>query len=254
MSTTPAATVASRVTATARGRAQWLAPAALILLSLIPVIAGAARLTELSGGAVATAQNARFLDSPIPVVIHIITVTVYSLLGAFQFVPALRRGRRRWHRMAGRILIPAGLLAALSGLWMSVFYPHVHGHGDLTRRFSRRVRVSHGAQHRARDSSDRAARLRAAQRVDDARLCHRDRRGHSGTHSHPGVDHLRLDPELRRGDPHGGRMGDQPRGRRIRHTTTPSCCSEAPSSSDPRIDSSPSRMRPRPKANSFPYA
>lgn len=135
MSTAPAATVTSRVTATERGRAQWLAPAALILLSLIPVIAGAARLTELSGGAVATAQNARFLDSPIPVVIHIITVTVYSLLGAFQFVPALRRGRRRWHRMAGRILIPAGLLAALSGLWMSVFYPHVHGHGDLTLAF-----------------------------------------------------------------------------------------------------------------------
>ncbi len=74
-------------------RGQWLAPTGLILLALIPVLAGAARLTELTGGAVASPQNARFLDSPVPVVTHIVSVTVYSLLGAFQFVPALRRRR-----------------------------------------------------------------------------------------------------------------------------------------------------------------
>jgi uncharacterized membrane protein len=116
---------------TRRPQAQWLAPTGLILLALIPAIAGAARLTELTGGAVATPQNARFLDSPVPVVTHIVSVTVYSLLGAFQFVPALRRRRGSWHRIAGRILIPAGLLAALSGLWMSVFYPHPPGDGAL---------------------------------------------------------------------------------------------------------------------------
>ena len=104
-----------------RRRPQWPVPAGLILLSLIPVIAGAARLTELTGGAVVTAQNARFFASPVPVVTHIVSVTIYSLLGAFQFVPSLR-GRRGWHRIAGRILIPAGLLAALSGLWMALFY------------------------------------------------------------------------------------------------------------------------------------
>jgi hypothetical protein len=101
-------------------RPEWLVPAGLILLSLIPVVAGAARLTELTGGAAVTERNARFFDSPAPVVIHIVSVTVYSLLGAFQFVPSLRR--RRWHRIAGRILLPAGLLAALSGLYMAVFY------------------------------------------------------------------------------------------------------------------------------------
>jgi hypothetical protein len=100
----------------------------LILLSLIPVIAGAARLTELTGGAAITAQNARFFASPVPVVTHILSVTTYSLLGAFQFLPALR-GRRGWHRIAGRILAPVGLLAALSGLWMAVFYPLPHGDG-----------------------------------------------------------------------------------------------------------------------------
>ncbi len=113
-----------------RRRAQWPVPAGLILLSLIPVIAGAARLTELTGGAAITPQNARFFASPVPVVVHIISVTVYSLLGAFQFVPALR-GRRAWHRTAGLILIPAGLLTALSGLWMSVLYPLPDGDTDV---------------------------------------------------------------------------------------------------------------------------
>jgi hypothetical protein len=115
-----------------RPRAQWPVPAGLILLSLIPVIAGAARLTELSGGAAITPQNARFFASPVPVVVHIIRVTVYSLLGAFQFVPALR-GRRAWawHRTAGTILIPAGALTAMSGLWMSAFYPLPDGDTDV---------------------------------------------------------------------------------------------------------------------------
>lgn len=125
-----------------RSRLKWGVPAGLIVLSLIPVIAGAARLTELTGGAAVTPENARFFTSPIPVVTHILTVTVYSLLGAFQFVPALRRvsppqrGKRSWHQMAGRILVPAGLLAALSGLWMSLFYtlPETDGQALLVLR------------------------------------------------------------------------------------------------------------------------
>ena len=56
------------------------------------------------------------------------SVTVFSLLGAFQFVPSLRQ-RHWWHRVAGRILIPAGLFAALSGMWMAAFYPHPVGDG-----------------------------------------------------------------------------------------------------------------------------
>ncbi|MCX6497365.1 MAG: DUF2306 domain-containing protein [Arthrobacter sp.] len=111
-----------------RRRPQWPVPVGLLLLSLIPVLAGAARLTELTGGAAVTPQNARFFASPIPVVTHIVSVTTYSMLGAFQFLPSLR-GRRGWHRIAGRILAPAGLLAALSGLWMTCFYPLPPGDG-----------------------------------------------------------------------------------------------------------------------------
>lgn len=113
-----------------RGR-EWLVPGGLILLSLIPVLAGAARLGELTGGAPITDRNARFFDSPVPVVIHIVAVVVYSLLGAFQFAPSLRRGKQSWHRIAGRILIPAGLLSALSGLWMAAFYALPPSDGPL---------------------------------------------------------------------------------------------------------------------------
>nr|WP_231605812.1 DUF2306 domain-containing protein [Micromonospora sp. HK10] len=101
----------------------WLVPAGLILLSAVPVIAGAARLTEITGGAAVTPGNARFLASPVPVLVHIVGATLYCLLGALQFARRLRRRRPGWHRLAGRLLIPCGLAAALSGMWMAACYP-----------------------------------------------------------------------------------------------------------------------------------
>jgi uncharacterized membrane protein len=106
-----------------QSKREWLIPIGLILLSLVPVIAGAARIVELSSGAEITTNNARFFASPVPVVAHIITVTLYSMLGAIQFVPSLRNKKVGWHRNAGRLLVPSGLVAALSGLWMTQFYP-----------------------------------------------------------------------------------------------------------------------------------
>ncbi|WP_018685259.1 DUF2306 domain-containing protein [Actinokineospora enzanensis] len=95
-------------------------PIALILLSAVPDIAGAFRLTQLLGGAPVTAENARFLDSPLPAILHIVCATVFSVLGAFQFLPSTRR--TSWHRLAGRVVLPCGLIVALSGLWMTLFY------------------------------------------------------------------------------------------------------------------------------------
>lgn len=103
----------------------------LILLSAIPLISGAFRLTQLAGGAAITPENARFFASPLPVVVHIVSVSLYAILGAFQFVPSLRQRRNRWHRIVGRILIPCGLAAALSGLWMTLFYPWPKGDGEI---------------------------------------------------------------------------------------------------------------------------
>lgn len=111
--------------------AQWLVPAGLIVLSLIPVISGAVRITQLTSGAEVTPANARFFASPLPVMVHIFSASVYAILGAFQFVPSLRRRRRSWHRAAGWLLIPCGLAAGLSGLWMTLFYPWPKGDGEL---------------------------------------------------------------------------------------------------------------------------
>ncbi|MCL4267873.1 MAG: hypothetical protein KJ069_32200 [Anaerolineae bacterium] len=41
-------------------------PIGLILLSVVPVVAGAARIAELPGGAEITPDNARFFASPNP--------------------------------------------------------------------------------------------------------------------------------------------------------------------------------------------
>ena len=109
---------------------EWLIPAALIFLSLVPALAGTARLVELSSDAEITQANARFFDSPLPVVLHIIGATLYSILGAFQFASNLRRRKTRWHRFIGKwVLVPGGIAVALSGLWMNQFYnlPEIDG-------------------------------------------------------------------------------------------------------------------------------
>ena len=95
--------------------ADRLIPAALIVLSIIPILVGVIRLI--------TGSNPRLFTSPLPIVLHIISVSLYIVLGAFQFSPGLRRRSLHWHRVAGRLLIPSGLVVALSGLWMSHFYP-----------------------------------------------------------------------------------------------------------------------------------
>jgi uncharacterized membrane protein len=111
---------------------EWLIPALLIVLSLVPVAAGAARLTELASSPEVTPDNARFVASPLPVIIHIISITFYSLLGALQFAPGFRRRKTKWHRWVGRwILVPCGIAAALSGLWMSQFYKLPPTDGEL---------------------------------------------------------------------------------------------------------------------------
>jgi uncharacterized membrane protein len=108
----------------------WLVTG-LILLSAIPLIMGALRLNELASGAEITPANARFFASPLPVVSHIVAAAVYALLGVFQFVSRLWRRGTGWHRWAGRVLVPFGLVVGLSGVWMTLFYPRSEDASDL---------------------------------------------------------------------------------------------------------------------------
>ncbi len=107
----------------------------LIGLAFIPVIAGVVRLAQLAGGGPLTPGNARFFSEPWPVLVHIVSVTVYSLLGAFQFAPGFRGRRPDWHRAAGRILVVAGLGAALSGIWMAMYYAIIPADSTLLHGF-----------------------------------------------------------------------------------------------------------------------
>jgi uncharacterized membrane protein len=109
----------------------WRMPAALIVLSVIPLIFGALRLNELARGAEITPDNARFFASPLPVALHIVSASVYALLGAFQFASRLRRRGNGWHRWAGRLLVPCGLVVGVSGIWMTLFYPRPEGASNL---------------------------------------------------------------------------------------------------------------------------
>ncbi|WP_081743505.1 DUF2306 domain-containing protein [Arthrobacter sp. H20] len=100
-----------------RPKSGWLAITGLLLLSALPVLGGVLRLTE----ARADPESEMLLASSVAIVAHIVAMSVFCLLGAFQFSPALRI-RRGWHRSAGRALIPAGFIAALSSVWLAVFF------------------------------------------------------------------------------------------------------------------------------------
>jgi hypothetical protein len=113
-------------------KTEWLVLVGLLLLSFVPMLGGAVRISELASGAEITPENARFFASPLPVVVHIFSSTLFAILGAFQFAPSFRYRWPRWHRTIGAwLLIPCGFAVALSGLWMTLFYPWPESDGEL---------------------------------------------------------------------------------------------------------------------------
>ena len=120
---------ASRPTRSTRSTG-W-APLALLVLVLIPAASGTLRLIQLAGGPELMRPDARMDTSPLPVVAHIVSGLLFAVAGTFQLSAALRRRSRSWHRRAGRVLVAAGFVAALSALWMTLFYARQPGTGEL---------------------------------------------------------------------------------------------------------------------------
>ncbi len=112
-------------------RRSWPLVTLLLALSAIPVISGALRLVEVAGGPAVMPANHRYGDFPLPLVLHIVGATVFVLAGILQFLPRFRRRHPVWHRRAGRVLVPAGLLAAGSGLAMTLFFEAQPNSGTL---------------------------------------------------------------------------------------------------------------------------
>ena len=99
-------------------RRPWVVPLGLLALSFVPVVAGIARMLALRTGDV----EPRFVEAPIPFVLHGLAATVYAVLGAFQFSRELRIRFPAWHRVLGRVVWLAGIVTAGSGLWMALTY------------------------------------------------------------------------------------------------------------------------------------
>ncbi|WP_432479890.1 DUF2306 domain-containing protein [Nocardioides sp. GXQ0305] len=109
----------------------WPVPLALVALRTIPVTAGVLRLVQLTGGPAVIPADDRYADVVFPLVLHIVGATTYALVGVLQLVSRFRRRHLTWHRRAGQVLAVAGLLVALSALWLTLAHDPKPGTGDL---------------------------------------------------------------------------------------------------------------------------
>ncbi|MFC7596996.1 DUF2306 domain-containing protein [Terrabacter sp. GCM10028922] len=100
-------------------------------LSVIPLAAGSLRLVQLAGGPDLIPADDRLTGFPTALVLHITAAAFFALVGAFQFLPGLRRHHPAWHRRAGRLVAVAGLAVAGSALWLTLFYEAQPGTGAL---------------------------------------------------------------------------------------------------------------------------
>jgi len=94
----------------------------LLYISIMPLEGGIHRILDFLYRVEITPDNARFFSSPIPVIVHILCGIPYNVLGALQVVPGFRHRYPRLHRPIGLFLIPCALIAALTSLWMTLFY------------------------------------------------------------------------------------------------------------------------------------
>ena len=104
-------------------RREWAIIAFILIYSFIPSVGGLVRLVELFGGPAIAPPSPRAVAAPLPIGLHVISSFIFCILGAAQFLPSFRRGASRLHRRIGRVVAAAGLISALTGLWMTLTYP-----------------------------------------------------------------------------------------------------------------------------------
>lgn len=108
----------------------WRVPLLLLLLGSLNILFGALQLDTIQQGPSAASTefaSTTYFESPIPIVLHIVAGIVFNLLGPLQFAPVSWQKWPRWHRWSGRLLLVAGLLVGLTGLWMNHFFPAYGG-------------------------------------------------------------------------------------------------------------------------------
>jgi len=106
-------------------RFNTVVPILLLALAAVPVLGGVMRLVQLSGATIDfLPESDRILAAANPpFVLHIVGSGFFLVAGAFQFSHSIRRRWPMWHRKMGIVVAAAGLLAALSALWLALFFP-----------------------------------------------------------------------------------------------------------------------------------
>ena len=95
----------------------------LLFLCLIPVLSGGARFFSMARNGAGDPENLNYLSDPLPIAVHMIAYAVFCVFGAFQIAPVFRARHLKLHRFLGRALLPIGIAAAGSGIWMTLSYP-----------------------------------------------------------------------------------------------------------------------------------
>lgn len=103
----------------------WLIPTLLIFAMLVPIAGGTVRILDIAKGNKITEENARFFTAPIIVILHIICSCFYGILGSFQFSKSFRTNHITWHKYSGSVLVILGLITSITGLYMTIVFPHV---------------------------------------------------------------------------------------------------------------------------------
>ncbi|WP_342076365.1 DUF2306 domain-containing protein [Yoonia sp. SS1-5] len=104
------------------GTSEWVILGVIFVYSFVPVVGGLIRVFELAGGPQIAPVNPRALLAPLPIILHILSSILFCMVGAFQFLPSIRRQRPSAHRVIGRLIAFAGCVSALTGLWMTHYY------------------------------------------------------------------------------------------------------------------------------------
>ena len=101
---------------------EWTILALIFVYSFIPAFGGLLRVFELAGGPAIIPENPRALAVPFPIIIHILSSSLFCIVGALQFLPSIRRHYPAAHRAFGCGIAIAGCISAASGMWMTHSY------------------------------------------------------------------------------------------------------------------------------------
>ena len=100
-------------------------PFVLGALFIIPVAGTLYRLAEIIlEGHWSFRFNPEFVDR-LPLFIHGVTMLMFLVLGAMQFLPPIRQKGPRLHRVLGRLAGAGAVLGGLSGVWMTLAHSEI---------------------------------------------------------------------------------------------------------------------------------